>query len=865
MKVSLNWVKQYLNFDLPAVDELAAKIGAQLGAIEEIDNLGAKYQGVVVARIVSCVDHPNADRLHVCMIDDGGAVKDVARDEQGHVQVVCGAPNAREGIMVAWLPPKTTVPETFGKEPFVLEARELRGVMSNGMLASARELALGTDHSGIVEIDADAHPGDDFAKFYGLDDQIIDIENKMFTHRPDCFGELGVAREIAGILHRPFASPDWYKLPSPDVLPKSGESLPIAVQNELPALVPRFMAVAFHIEHLGPSPLWLQTYLSRVGLRPINNVVDITNYLMLLTGQPLHAYDYDKVRALSGNDAATLVVRYPHDGEKLTLLNGKEITPRSEAIMIATDKQAIGLGGVMGGGETEVDEHTQNVLLECATFDMYSIRRTSMAHGLFTDAVTRFNKGQSPLQNNRITGYALKLYGELCGAKQASDIIDDNHVDGREWIHPPVPVSATYINTRLGLKLTAEEMKQLLENVEFKVGLAGASSPRRRGSSEDDIADGDASADWIPDQVGNDGAVLTVTAPFWRTDIELREDVVEEVGRLFGFDHLPLELPQRVIEPTQKDELLELKSRIRAQLSRSGANEVLTYSFVHGNLLEKVGQDKSHAFQLSNAISPDLQYYRLSLTPSLLEKVHPNIKAGYDEFALFEIGKIHSIAACDEVGLPVESEHVAFVYSAAKPQKPGAAYYEARAFLDQLTRASGLDLDVEIVPNIEGNTSLESPFDPTRSATLQLPGSGEKVGVIGEFKASVRQKLKLPEHTAGFELDLRAFQKGSNRYVPLPRFPKVTQDICLKVSTSTPYSHVYGLMSGTVAKNHPSNTVSSVEPIDIYQREDDKDHKQITLRLSIASYEKTLTDEEVAKLLDDVAHEAADKLGAERI
>ncbi|MGH7241369.1 MAG: hypothetical protein ACREGB_03680, partial [Candidatus Saccharimonadales bacterium] len=243
MKISLNWMKQFggQGLDVP-VDALVKRIGAQLGAVEEVENLGEKYQGIVIAQVVSCVDHPNADRLHVCAIDDGGVTPDVKRDENGYVQVVCGAPNAREGITVAWLPPGATVPESVGAgEPFVLEARELRGVISNGMLASPKELALGDSHEGILEIDpiqwtpgqAEIKPGADFAKVFGLDDTIIDIENKMFTHRPDCFGQLGVAREIAGISGQQFSSPSWYA-DKPEF--PGGDGLSLEVVNESPEL-----------------------------------------------------------------------------------------------------------------------------------------------------------------------------------------------------------------------------------------------------------------------------------------------------------------------------------------------------------------------------------------------------------------------------------------------------------------------------------------------------------------------------------------------------------------------------------------------------------------------------------------------------
>ena len=625
MKISLNTIRNMVTHYKSSedvtkigVEKLVEKIGAQLGAVEEVIDIGSKYQGIIIARVVECKKHPNADKLSVCMIDDGGKAKDVKRDKTGLVQVVCGAPNVQAGMIVAWLPPGSTVPETYDKDPFVLGARELRDVVSNGMLASPQELALGDSHDGILEIDEDLKPGADFAEIFGLkNDVVLDIENKMFTHRPDCFGFLGITRELAGIQQLSFKSPDWY-VPNPKFPKPEGERLQLVVKNELPKLVPRFSTITISNVKVGPSPVRMQVELAKIGQKSINNIVDYTNLYMLSTGQPLHAYDYDKVKALSGG-AATLLVRHPAKGEKIKLLNGKTIEPRSEAIMIATDKQVIGIGGVMGGSETEVDENTKNIIIEAANFDMYSIRRTSMAHGLFTDAVTRFNKGQSPLQTLPVLA---KIVGEIraVGAgKVAGQVQDDNHVK-KTALHAPVTVAPQFINSRLGLQLSMAEIKQLLKNVEFTVETGGGE--------------------------------LVVTAPFWRTDIEIPEDVVEEVGRLYGYDHLPLELPKRDVSPTIKNPLLALKAEIRERLSKAGANEVLTYSFVHGDLLDKVGQDKQQAYQLSNALSPDLQYYRLSLMPSLLEKIHPNIKAGYDRFALFELGKAHTLGEFEANTIP---------------------------------------------------------------------------------------------------------------------------------------------------------------------------------------------------------------------
>ncbi len=874
MKISLNTIKfvnqHYGSAGDPAphgLDDLVEKIGAQLGAIEEIIDVGSKYEGVVVVRIVSCEKHPNADKLNVCAIDDGGVTSDVERDENGHVQVVCGAPNVRAGLLVAWLPPGSTVPESVGKDPFVLGTRELRGVVSNGMLASARELALGDSHEGIMEIGLDSDetapkPGTTFADAFHLrGDVVLDIENKMFTHRPDCFGFMGVAREIEGIYNRPYKSPAWYTLDAeiPDV---EVGVLPLTVSNELPDLVPRFCAIIMRKVTVKPSPQWLQIDLAKVGQRSINNIVDYTNFFMLETGQPLHAYDYDKVKALSrqADGSAEIIIRHPRHGETIKLLNGKEVEPRAEAIMIAAGDRLIGVGGVMGGADTEVDETTKNIIIEVANFDMYSIRRTAMAHGLFTDAVTRFNKGQSPLQNRAVIAKIVDEIRKFADGKVASELIDDMHVPAevveRGSVHPPVILTADFINTRLGSQLSADEMKTLLTNVEFDVAV--------------DFLD------------HNDQSVqsLTVKAPFWRTDIEIPEDIVEEVGRLYGFDRLPLELPRRSIEAADRNELIELKQKVREVLSRSGANEVLTYSFVHGKLLEKAGQNPEQAFKLSNALSPDLQYYRLSLTPSLLDKVHPNIKAGHDKFALFEIGKGHNLMhADDDDGLPSEFEMLDLVYAAKDTKsitgdktQAGAAFYQAKLQLETLANAFGLELAYAPIKD-DMDYPVTKPYDLKRSAMVSIKATGDLpdqfLGMVGELRQEVLKNFKLPQQTAAFGIGLRELLAGSKQaslgYRPLPRFPKIEQDICLKVPMAMTYAELYDFVTATLESSKLENSYHSLSPVDIYQRPDDASHKQITLRLSIASYDKTLRDTEVSGLLDQVADAAQTSFGAERI
>ncbi len=838
MKVSLNWVRQFTDITTSDAD-IIRKIGEQLGAVEEVVDLSARYRGIVVVRVVSAESHPNADKLKVCLIDDGGKINGVERNDSGHVQVVCGAPNVTEGMLAAWLPPGSTVPKSFDSEPFVLEAREIRGEVSNGMLASAQELAIGDDHGGIVTVDIEAQPGADFAEVYDLNDTVIDIENKMFTHRPDCFGILGVAREIAGIQGLQFASPEWYRQRLA-IASLEKTKTKLTVRNEIQGVVPRFMAVLLDSITVKQSPLMVQAYLARVGIRPINNVVDATNYLMALTGQPLHAYDADKLQKVTNKKDLQLETRYSKKGDRLTLLDGKELAFEDDStILITSHDTPVGIGGVMGGIDTEVDENTKRIVLECANFDMYAIRRTSMGLGLFTDAVTRFNKGQSPHQNDRVIGEAIAMLEYVSGATVASNIVDE--VDELQP-QPSITVAPQFVSDRLGIHTSANDIQNHLEAVEFIV----------RPEAD----------------------ALVVQPPFWRTDIAIPEDIVEEVGRLMGFDTLPKELPTRSLAPVERNAQLDFCDSIRNILAAAGSNEALTYSFVHGGLLEKATQDTSKAFCLSNALSPDLQYYRLSLSPSLLEKVHANIKAGYGELALFEIGKSHvsSVMSDDEPAVPAEHNRLAFVYSADEKTwqqiGTGSAFYQARAYADYLFSRLGITYDiVPLTDDLTGDSLAEkqmiAPFATNRSGAIMI---GDKlVGVVGEAKRAVSKALKLPASTAVFEVDIDALRLAPriNRYKPLSKYPKIQQDISLKVSGGITYQDVYSVADNVLAKvDHLRYTIS---PLDIYQSERDASSKHIALRITAWSDRKTMASPELGQILDTIADAAAAELDAVRL
>ncbi len=825
MKVSLNIVRSLINFELPSVDELVLRVNQQLGGVEEVIDLGAKYSGARIVRVVECGKHPDADRLSVTKIDDGGAVPDVPHDDNGYVQVVCGAPNVHADMWAIWLPPGSTVPASFDDtEPFVLGARPLRGVLSQGMLAAADELAIGTDHEGIIEITendlpsgAELQAGARFAEIFGLDDFVLDIENKMFTHRPDCFGQLGVAREIAGIFGQQFTSPEWYKAQQQF---STAEGLDLTVTNGAPELVPRFMAVAIKDVEVKPSPLWLQCQLVAMGGKPINNIVDTTNYIMLMTAQPTHAYDYDKLRGHQ------LGARLARPDEKVSLLNGKEYELTADDIIIADGEGVIGLAGIMGGSNTEVSNDTKNIVLECATFDMYALRKTAMRHGVFTDALARFNKGQSPLQNAAV----LKRLMSMVSGVQASEVFDlkqfsdefDDYFDGK-YTPANIDIDSKFINERLGLKLSENDICGLLNNVEIK----------SHGPEEE--------LDYI-----------CIQSPFWRTDLELSEDIVEEVGRLYSFDKLPRELPHRSIKPAPKNPRRELKNAIRQSLSRAGANEILTYSFVHERILKNAEQDVTQAYKLSNALSPDLQYYRLTVLPSLLDKVYTNIKSGHNEFALFEIGKGHlKSKGLNKEGLPIENNYIDLVYT-SKKDKPGAPFYVTKKLINNLGKDLGVKFEFEKIVN-QIDKQILAPFDIDRSSLIIID-NGDIVGLVGELKQSVIKNFKLPQYISAASIDIDILQKNMSKnigdsYHPLSKFPSTRRDISIEIDSAVSYKDVLNVVKNSLQKQ--DDEFISIRLVDIY-RAKDSSLKTITLNISMTNYNRTLTATDASRIIENI-------------
>jgi phenylalanyl-tRNA synthetase beta chain len=815
MIVSVNWLKKFTDVD-QTIEDLAARIGARLVEIESTTDLNEKYKDVVIVKVVECGPLEGTDHLNLTKVDDGGIIKDVERDDKGLVQVICGAPNVTAGMLAAWLPPSSTVPETFGdSEPFVLTTKNLRGVMSNGMLASAKELDLYDDHTGILRIDKDVKPGSGFATVYELDDYLLDIENKSLTHRPDAFGMVGFAREVAGISGKQFTTPEFLRNIEP-TFENDGSVQAPSVTIDDPALSDRYQVIVLSdARESATAPITTQTFLSRVGVRSINAIVDVTNMLMIATGQPLHAFDYDKVLAIGGGKA-DIHVRTGNDGETLELLDNRIINLTSEDIVITSGDTPIALAGAMGGASTAIDQNTKNLIIESATFDLYHLRTTQMRHGIFSEAITRFTKGQPPELTAPVLAEAVRLMGEFAGAKAVSSVAEA-YPGRKEPI--TLDISIEKINDVLGTQFSADDVMDTLKHVEFNVELSGAG--------------------------------VSVTVPYWRQDIHIVEDIIEEMGRLNGFDTINLTLPSHDFTAVQPSEFDQLRARIRSLLVRAGANEVLTYSFIHSDILSRSGQKTDDSYRISNAISPNLQYYRQSLTPSLLQLVYPNIKNGYDEFALFELNKVHpKQRGLTEENVPVEVDAISLTIARRK-EHIGAPYYQAKYILDFMCDCLGLHFDyIAIDEDISYPTA--APFEYRRSAMVVDVLSGERIGIVGEYKRSVIKAFKLPEYVAGFELDadavLRATQKVGPLYVPLSRFPSTERDICFQVESPTEYSKIVTIAQDILAGSVPQSVISAV---DIYQPEDGKT-KNITIRIKLIPTDHTMTSDEANTVIKSV-------------
>ncbi len=801
MKVPLSWLKEYVDIVVP-VEELAHRLtmaGTEVGGINTIGG----WKDCFVGQVAKVEKHPNADRLTLCTVDTG--------DER--LQVVCGAPNVADLQKIAFARIGAVLFDTHSGRWEPLKAARIRGVVSEGMICSQQELGIGDDHTGILVLPEEAPVGTPLSDYLG--DHILDLE--VTPNRPDCLSILGVAREVAALTGATVREPDCS-------YPEDGEPVGNLVQVEIadPDLCKRYTASIVLGVEVGPSPRWLQDRLLKAGMRSINNVVDITNYVMLEYNQPLHAFDFQTLKE------GRIVVRRARPGEVLLSLDGVEHKLSGSMLVIADARDAVALGGVIGGAQTEMAEGTTNVLLESATFDPINNRRTAQALHISTEASTRFEKGLSPELAPMALRRATQLIHQIAGGKAATGIIDVFPA-GASYKAPSLTLTMERLRKVLGVSLPIGKVEAALKSLGFLC------------------------------QAG-DGGTLNVTVPYWRSDIGLEDDLVEEVARIVGYDEIPTTMLSTPI-PHQRPRYLEgMRDRAKDLLAAFGMQEVITYPVTSLENLTKVkavdGGPKP--LKLANPLSSQQGYLRTTLRASLLSTLAFNRPHEEGPICIFESGRVF---LPEDGELPVEREVLAGLLSGPRGEPHWLSeggelgflgFYEAKGIVEKLIDHLGIR-EWKIEP------AQDPILHPGKCAGISADGA--PLGVMGEVHPGVAEDFGIEgSPVLIFELDLEALVKavpeGEQRYSPLGRFPSATRDLSILVDREVPAATVEGIIANQAL-------VSKVRLFDVYTGDNvAAGERSLAYHVYFQSPDRTLTAEEVNAALQDVLLALEREVGA---
>lgn len=785
MNLPLSWLKDYMNID--GIDNAAYMHGMTMSGsiVEGISNTAAEINNVVVGKILKIEKHPDADKLVVCQVDVG---------EAAPIQIVTGAQNVFEGAYVPVAKHKSTLPGgvkiTKGK---------LRGVESFGMMCSTDELAMSDERAtGILILPDTMKIGEDIVKALDLDENIAEFE--ITSNRPDCMSIIGLARETAATFDRPI------NIPTPVCEGNSEDVNDMAsVEIQSPELCSRFIARAVKNVKIAPSPDWMQKRLKACGIRAINNVVDITNYIMLEYGQPMHAYDLDNV------EGKKIIVRNANSGEQLETLDEQPRTLNSEMIVISDEKCAIGVAGVMGGANSEVTDNTTTVLFESACFNAALVRRGAKALGMRTDASALFEKGLDNENCLPAINRACQLMEELGAGEVVGGIIDVYPVKKEQKILPFEPEK---MNRFLGLDVSTAEMTEILSKLDFKV-------------------EGD-----------------KVFVPTFRADIEGVADIAEEIARIYGYDRIPTTMMQGEVVAGGKTTEQKLEDTVRTELTESGLYEIITYSFIdpkENSLVNIPSNDKRQSMvKITNPLGEENSVMRTDLTSSMMKVLRTNYNRRNPEAALFEIGRIFN--PTDEEVLPKETQSIAIgMYGEYD-------FYSLKGIIEQLLDRIG-------ITNYDFEPCTDNPtYHPGRCATVYI--GGKLLGTLGQIHPSVCTNFKIDTevYAAVLDFELIAASATSDRqYTALPKFPAVTRDIAVIVDKSVPVGDIV-----KVIKGQRSNILEDCKLFDIYEGAQLGDNKKsVAYSITFRAADRTLTDDDVNPVTDKILNELECKLGAQ--
>jgi phenylalanyl-tRNA synthetase beta chain len=814
MKLPLSWLGEFVQLDATA-NQIADRLSAAGLVVENIEKIEPAFQGVVVAKVLEVGRHPNADRLSLCQVDAGA---------KGRFLVVCGAPNARSGMTAALamvgarlagadkgqhgdgVPRLEDLP--------ALEAATIRGVRSEGMLCSERELKLSDEHAGILELPEDAPVGTDLADFLFLPDAVLDVE--VTPNRGDCLSILGLAREVAAIFGVRL------NLPRPHPIrgaTKTEQPAQFAVEIAAPDLCPRYAALAMTNIKIGPSPIQLRRRLELCGMRALNSVVDATNYVMLETGQPLHAFDLSKIAERK------IVVRRAGADREFTTLDNLARELRPDDLLIADPAKPLAIAGVMGGLNSEVSEATTTILLESAYFEPAAVARSSRRLQLHSEASFRFARAIDRAGQTTALARVAELIGRFSGGRPSGDPMD---IEPRPAPVRNIVLDLAAMESLIGVAVAPAESRRRLKAIGAEVKSAG------RGS-------------------------LKVVPPSWRADLNEPADLAEEVARLNGLDHIPSSLPARIAARARQSPLRAFLKNTREVMLGAGLNEVRTLAFTGPADNARYAGVTPRPVVVQNPLSAELSELRLSLMPGLTEALRFNLNRQASAVHVFEIGKVFEMregSAAETLVLAALS-YGPYLIPALGQDGVGSGFFAMKGILESWFAA--MDLRERI--SFDAAAPSEIPFlHPARAAKITVEGS--RVGYLGELHPGEALRLELDGPCAVFELDLTKFISYGftpRKTIEVPaRFPTVRRDVALVLERELPGATVI-----EAVKEVAPPLLESVEIFDVYEGQGiEAGRKSIALACRYRAKDRTLTDEEVNRVHSAVVERARTRLGA---
>lgn len=800
MLVSTKWLKEYVNIDGIPTEELAESITRSGIEVDAIIDRSEGMTNVVVGHVLECVQHPDADKLRICQVDVGETT----------TQIICGAENIAQGQKVIVARPGAVLPGDFK-----IKAAKLRGEDSNGMICSLQELAIESKlvpkeyAEGIYVLPEDSIVGANALELLGLDDTVFEFD--LTPNRSDALSMLGVAYEVGAILSEEVKYPEVAYEESTE---KAEDVLKLHIEaNEEN---PMYVAKVVKNVKVAESPLWLQNRLMASGIRPHNNVVDITNFVLMEYGQPLHAFDYDRI------GTGEIVVRLANEGEKITTLDDAERTLKAHQLVITNGKDPVAIAGVMGGLDSEVHEGTTTVVIESAYFTPATVRKTSKEHGLHSDASTRFEKGVDPERVIAAAERAAQLLAEHAGGEvlQGSVIFDE-----LDKTPVQIMISPDYINKRLGMKISLEEMLSILERLKF------------------------------PTEAVN--GKLVIDAPTRRQDIRIKEDIIEEIARIHGYDHIPMTLPFTESNPGGLTPYQEKRRTVKAFLEGAGLYESLTYSLTSEKEAQTYALETAPVTKLLMPISEERSVLRQSIIPNLLEAATYNVARRNESVGLYEISSVFLDE--EEDGLPKEIAHVAAVITgkwvdhAWQAETKAVDFFVLKGIVEGLMDTLGLEAEVTF------ETAILDGMHPGRTANIYH--NDDRIGFMGQIHPTEQNKRDLKDtYVVEMNLDkMLSVETEKLLYTPVPRHPSITRDIALVVQSET----TAGTLE-SVIKRAGGDLLADVKLFDLYEGDNvESGTKSVAFSLTYRDPLRTLTDEEVVKAHEKVLTALTSEAGAE--